>query len=241
MRVHKVTLAVLAVAASLSLTACQGDDDSAGQNSPSSSAAASSSGGSGSADSGQGGATDSAGTDSGGTGGSSGGSSGSTGGSAASGKGSAGSGSGSGSGQSGKAGTCRTDDLTITAKDTSISGEPDGTVTVQLTNRSGRSCTISGYAGVDLKTNAGSVSAQRVGKSTGPSVLKAGQATYFGISYPINDTGGSGVRVTGLLVTPPNETKTVSLAWPGGGSLPVTEGGGSPVKIGPVGSAGQGG
>ncbi|MGW4321912.1 DUF4232 domain-containing protein [Streptomyces sp. NPDC004684] len=238
MRVHKVTLAVLAVAASLSLTACQGDDDSAGQNSPSSSAAASSSGGSGSADSGQGGATDSAGTDSGGTGGSS---SGSTSGSAASGKGSAGSGSGSGSGQSGKAGTCRTDDLTITAKDTSISGEPDGTVTVQLTNRSGRSCTISGYAGVDLKTNAGSVSAQRVGKSTGPSVLKAGQATYFGISYPINDTGGSGVRVTGLLVTPPNETKTVSLAWPGGGSLPVTEGGGSPVKIGPVGSAGQGG
>ncbi|NED77830.1 DUF4232 domain-containing protein [Streptomyces sp. BBFR115] len=238
MRVHKVTLAVLAVAASLSLTACQGDDDSAGQNSPSSSAAASSSGGSGSADSGQGGATDSAGTDSGGTGGSSGGS---TSGSAASGKGSAGSGSGSGSGQSGKAGTCRTDDLTITAKDTSISGEPDGTVTVQLTNRSGRSCTISGYAGVDLKTNAGSVSAQRVGKSTGPSVLKAGQATYFGISYPINDTGGSGVRVTGLLVTPPNETKTVSLAWPGGGSLPVTEGGGSPVKIGPVGSAGQGG
>ncbi|MGF1238962.1 DUF4232 domain-containing protein [Streptomyces sp. 2-6] len=238
MRVHKVTLAVLAVAASLSLTACQGDDDSAGQNSPSSSAAASSSGGSGSADSGQGGATDSAGTDSGGTGG---GSSDSTSGSAASGKGSAGSGSGSGSGQSGKAGTCRTDDLTITAKDTSISGEPDGTVTVQLTNRSARSCTISGYAGVDLKTNAGSVSAQRVGKSTGPSVLKAGQATYFGISYPINDTGGSGVRVTGLLVTPPNETKTVSLAWPGGGSLPVTEGGGSPVKIGPVGSAGQGG
>ncbi|GAB1329724.1 hypothetical protein ACE1SV_40630 [Streptomyces sennicomposti] len=111
---------------------------------------------------------------------------------------------------------------------------------MQLTNRGGRSCTISGYAGVDLKTNAGSVSAQRVGKSTGPSVLKAGQATYFGISYPINDTGGSGVRITGLLVTPPNETKTVSLSWPGGSSLPAEEGG-TAVKVGPVGSAGQGG
>ncbi|WP_459752763.1 DUF4232 domain-containing protein [Streptomyces sennicomposti] len=240
MRVHKVTLAALAVAASLSLTACQSDGDSAGQSSPSSSAAASSSGGSGSAGSGQGGATDSAGTNSGGSSGGSGGSASSGTGSAGQGTTGAGSGSGSASGQSSKAGTCRTDDLTITAKDTSISGEPDGTVTVQLTNRGGRSCTISGYAGVDLKTNAGSVSAQRVGKSTGPSVLKAGQATYFGISYPINDTGGSGVRITGLLVTPPNETKTVSLSWPGGSSLPAEEGG-TAVKVGPVGSAGQGG
>ncbi|MFI2640031.1 DUF4232 domain-containing protein [Streptomyces sp. NPDC018610] len=240
MRVHKVTLAALAVAASLALTACQSDDDSAGQNSPSSAAAASSSGGaSDSAGSGQGsGAPDSAGTASGGTGGSG------RGGSASSGKGSSGqgaTGSGSGSGQSGKSGRCGTDDLTITAKDTSISGEPEGTVTVQLTNRGSRSCTISGWAGVDLKTNAGSVSAKRVGTNTGPDVLKTGQTTYFGISYPINKSGGSGVRITGLLVTPPNETKTVSLAWPGGASLPVTEGGGSQVKVGPVGSAGQGG
>ncbi|MGW4891547.1 DUF4232 domain-containing protein, partial [Kitasatospora sp. NPDC004240] len=29
--------------------------------------------------------------------------------------------------------------------------------------------------------------------------------------------------------------------WPGTGSLPVTDGSGTPVKIGPMGSAGQGG
>lgn len=239
MRVHKVTLAALAVAASLSLTACQSDDDSAGGSGPSTAAAASSAGGgSGSAGSDQGGTPGSAEGSSGGTG---------TGGSASSGKGSAGqgttgsgsdSGSGSGSGQSGK---CRTDDLKITARDTTIGGDPDGTVTVQLTNRGSRSCTLSGYAGVDLKTNAGSLSARRTGKSTGPDVLKAGQTTYFGVYYPINKSGGSGVRVTGLLVTPPNETKTVTLPWPGGASLPVTEGGGSQVKVGPMGGEGQGG
>lgn len=63
----------------------------------------------------------------------------------------------------------------------------------------------------------------------------------FGINYPVNKSGGSGVRVTALLVTPPNETKTVTLAWPGAATLPATDGTGSPVKVGPVGSAGQGG
>ncbi len=38
---------------------------------------------------------------------------------------------------------------------------------------------------------------------------------YFGVNYPLNESGGSGVRVSGLLVTPPNETKTVAPDWPG--------------------------
>lgn len=63
----------------------------------------------------------------------------------------------------------------------------------------------------------------------------------FGITYPINDSGGSGVRITGLVVTPPDETKSVTLDWPGGSSLPVTDGSGTPVRVGPLGSAGQGG
>ncbi|MET9661087.1 DUF4232 domain-containing protein, partial [Streptomyces sp. NPDC006510] len=58
---------------------------------------------------------------------------------------------------------------------------------------------------------------------------------------PINTSGGSGVRVTGLVVTPPDETKSVTLDWPGADSLPVTDGAGSQVKVGPMGSAGQGG
>ncbi|MFI0965879.1 DUF4232 domain-containing protein [Streptomyces sp. NPDC021080] len=229
MRVHKLTFAALAVAAGLSLTACQNGDDGTGQSAPSSASSKSSSGGgsdSGSSD--QGGGTGTAGTGKGSAG---------AGASTGTGTGS----SGTGSGGSGKVERCHTDGLEITAKDDTISGDPDGTVAVQLKNRSSRDCAISGYAGVDLKTSAGSLSAKRTGQKADQAVLKSGQSIAFGITYPLNKSGGSGVRITGLLVTPPNETKTVTLDWPGAASLPVTDGTGDPVKVGPVGSAGQGG
>ncbi len=111
---------------------------------------------------------------------------------------------------------------------------------VELKNSGGRDCVISGYAGVDLKTNAGTVSAKRTGQETTSSILKNGKSTYFPIEYPFNKSGGSGVRITALVVTPPNETKSVTLDWPGAATLPVTDGSGAPVKVGPVGSAGQG-
>lgn len=226
MRVHKVTFAALAVAASLSLTACQNDD--AGQSSPSSAStasnASSSSGSSGSGGSGRSGDEESTGTNTGGAG--------------SDGKGTAG---GTETDTSSKVGNCRTDGLKITAMDSTIDGDADGTVAVTFENRSGRDCSVSGYAGVDLKTSAGTLSAKRTGEAADRFVLKSGKSVSFGISYPINTSGGSGVRVTGLLVTPPNETKTATLAWPGGATLPVTEGGGSSVKVGPMGSAGQGG
>ncbi|KMO93562.1 DUF4232 domain-containing protein [Streptomyces roseus] len=227
MRVHKLTFAALAVAASLSLTACQNGDGGTEQGGPSSASTPSSasspsspSGGpsSGSAD--QGGGKDSAGKGTAGQG--------------------AAAGSGSGSGGSGTSGKCRTDELAITAVDSTIGGDAEGTVAVTLKNRGSRECAISGYAGVDLKTNSGSLSAKRTGQQTGPGVLKPGKSVSFGINYPLNTSGGSGVRVTGLVVTPPDETKSVTLEWPGAATLPVTEGGGSPVKVGPIGSAGQG-
>ncbi|MYT20350.1 DUF4232 domain-containing protein [Streptomyces sp. SID7760] len=225
MRVHKLTFAALAVAASLSLTACQNGDGGTEQGGPSSASTPSSasspsspSGGPSSGSAHQGGGKDSAG------------------------KGTAGQGAaaGSGSGGSGTSGKCRTDELAITAVDGTIGGDAEGTVAVTLKNRGSRECSISGYAGVDLKTNSGSLSAKRTGQQSGPGVLKPGRSVSFGINYPLNTSGGSGVRVTGLVVTPPDETKSVSLEWPGAATLPVTEGGGSPVKVGPIGSAGQG-
>ncbi|MFD0053852.1 DUF4232 domain-containing protein [Streptomyces sp. NPDC005047] len=224
MRVHKLTFAALAVAASLSLTACQNDDDATGQSDPSAaSSEASSGGGSGSGDSQQG-----AGDETGGEG---------TGGQEAA----AGSGSGAGSGESDKTGKCRTDELKFKAMDATIGGDTEGTVAVELTNGGGRECAISGYAGVDLKTNSGTLSAKRSGEPVVPGTLEDGETVAFGIHYPINDSGGSGVRITGLVVTPPDETKSVTLDWPGAATLPVTDGTGSPVKVGPIGSAGQGG
>lgn len=230
MRVHKLTFAALAVAASLSLTACQNDDDATGQSDPSAaSSEASSGGGSGSGDSRQGAGEESGAEGTGGQGTAAGSESGSD------------SGSGSGSGENDKAGKCRTDELKFKAMDATIDGDTEGTVAVELTNGGGRECAISGYAGVDLKTNSGTLSAKRSGEPVVPGTLKDGETVAFGIHYPVNDSGGSGVRITGLVVTPPDETKSVTLDWPGAATLPVTDGTGSPVKVGPIGSAGQGG
>ncbi|MFI9727936.1 DUF4232 domain-containing protein [Streptomyces sp. NPDC102359] len=148
---------------------------------------------------------------------------------------------GTGSNEDGTVDDCRTDELEVTASDVTIDGDTVGTVAVDLTNGGGRDCALTGYAGVDLKTDAGSLSAERTGEEAPSVVLKDGDTVSFAVTYPVNDSGGSGVRVTGLVVTPPDETKSVTLDWPGGSSLPVTDGSGTPVKVGPIGSAGQGG
>ncbi|MFJ1747079.1 DUF4232 domain-containing protein [Streptomyces sp. NPDC088116] len=220
MRVHKLTVAALAIAAGLSLTACQNDEGVTGQSDPSSASTASSSGGgSGSGTSEQSGGKDSAAESPGGQG----------------------TAAGTGSDENGEAGKCRTDELEISAIDATVGGDDDRTVAVELKNGGGRDCALSGYAGVGLKTSEGPLSAERSGEEVVPGVLKYGESVAFGIHYPINDSGGSGVRVTELVVTPPDETKSVTLDWPGADTLPVTDGAGSPVKVGPIGSAGQGG
>ncbi|WP_121748399.1 DUF4232 domain-containing protein [Streptomyces sp. E2N166] len=222
MRVRKLTIAAMALAAGLSLTACQNDDDGTDRSAapPAASTASSSTGGSDSPGSDQQGGTDSEGkapNSTGGTGGT------------------------GGTDEDGKAAKCRTDELEITATDATIGGDDRGTVAVDLKNGGGRDCSLAGHAGVDLKTNSGTLSAERTGDSAPSVVLADGDTVTFGITYPINDSGGSGVRITGLVVTPPDETKSVTLDWPGHATLPVTDGSGTPVQVGPLGSAGQGG
>ncbi|MFK0116667.1 DUF4232 domain-containing protein [Streptomyces sp. NPDC090994] len=211
MRVRKLTFTALALAAGLSLTACNGDD-SAAQSSGTSASTASSASSAGSGSAGES-ATD---------------------------QGTA-TGSGTGSDANAAAGNCSTDALEVTATDATIGGDPEGMVAVTFKNGGGQDCILSGYAGVDLKTNAGDLSAERTGQDSDPVTLADGESVSFGITYPVNDSGGSGVRITGLVVTPPNETKSVTLDWPGAASLPVTDGSGSTVKVGPMGSVGQGG
>lgn len=228
MRARKLTFAALALAAGFSLTACQNDDDAVGQTDPSS-------GSSASAASSSGGGSDSGGTDEAGGKGSA---APDTAGSASGGSSSGGSGGGSDA----KGGKCTTDGLKITAQNTFIDGDAEGSIAVGLTNSSGADCVISGFAGVDLKTNAGTISATRKGAPGDPYTLKNGKEIDFYVSYPLNKTGGSGVSITGLVVTPPNETKSVTLDWPGESSLPAGDSGnGNQVLVGPIGSAGQGG
>ncbi|MEU6995586.1 DUF4232 domain-containing protein [Streptomyces sp. NPDC046465] len=214
MRVHKLTFAAaLAVAASLSLTACNGDDTTAQGDGSSASSASSTGGGSGSGGTEQGDGKDS--------------------------DGQAPAEAGSNAGGSG--GKCATDSLDISASDSTIDGDDKGSVAVEMKNVGEKDCVVSGFAGVDLKTSEGALSAERSGQPAERTVLKAGKSTFFNVSYPMNDSGGSGVSVSALVVTPPGETKSLSMEWPSDKTLPVTDGSGSSVTVGPIGSAGQGG
>ncbi|MGW3572160.1 DUF4232 domain-containing protein, partial [Streptomyces sp. NPDC000941] len=125
-RTFRVAAAVLTAAAALTLTACNGDEKSAGQAGTAPAGSSSSSGSSGGAQ----------GSDAKGKGGSeAGGGQDATDGAAKGG---------------GKSKFCRTSDLVMEAVDSS----PDqkvGEVTVQMTNKGAKTCSATGFAGVDLK------------------------------------------------------------------------------------------
>ncbi|MFH8289452.1 DUF4232 domain-containing protein [Streptomyces sp. NPDC018059] len=230
----KTLLAGLTLLGALSLTACNGDDGSGTSSSAGTKPSAASDGaGTGSGGSGSSG-SDSSGSDSSGSGSSG---SGSSDGGSGNGGGEGTAGSGSGSGQDGKTGSCRSDELEVTAHDNSTD-KTEGVVTVVFKNGGGRDCTINGYAGVDLKSAMGdTLSVERNGEQPHSAVLKDGESAAFNITFPVNNSGGSGVRIAKILVTPPGETKTVTIAWPAG-SLPVSGEGsssGPKLAVGPVG------
>ena len=153
-----------------------------------------------------------------------------------------GSGSGSGSGGSGSAPQAAGLDACTTAHLAFGIGPDSGpqTVTdttaaevVKLTNTGSASCAMRGFPGVDLRTNAGTISVQRSRQTPRLVTLAPGDSALFDIDYPVNNTGGSGVRVETMVITPPNETHSHLLAW-NLGTLPATDGPGSPVTVDPV-------
>lgn len=216
MRAQKLTLAAVALAAGLSLTACQGNDDSAANSNVSGpSSSSSSSGGS-----------SSGGSSSGKTSGGSGGSETNSGDPSA-----AESAPGSGGGKI-TAGSCKTADLEFGSNH----GMGEGDMVVSLKNVGGDACSLKGFPGVDLKSkDAGRpLSAKRSSKAAPAVALKSGETTRFTLHYPPNNTGGTGVRVSSMVVTPPNETHSKSL--PVSISLPVEEGADQKVMVDPVGT-----
>ncbi|WP_037574923.1 DUF4232 domain-containing protein [Phaeacidiphilus oryzae] len=203
-------LAAVVLAAGLSLTACNGNGSVSASGSAGSAGASASAGGTASAgQSGNGGAQAGSGSGSAGSSGSG------TSGSGTSGSGTSGSGStGSASGTSASS-KCLTPNLAIAVKSSGpASNGPYYDTEISMTNRGSGSCVMRGYPGVDFLTNYGSMSEPRTANQIEPTVhLAPGQATSFTILTPVNNTGGSGVRITGAKITPPNETHyaTVSL------------------------------
>lgn len=131
-------------------------------------------------------------------------------------------------GAGGKAGSgvqrCHTSGLTA-AFATGEDAVPDpnaagGTTTsIVLTNTSGRTCKIGGFAGVDLKPDAGgqSWSLARSSAKHGSIVLGPGDSTDFTINLGMAEENAEGSwKPATVAVTPPNETTALTLKWPWG-------------------------
>ncbi|WP_274918152.1 DUF4232 domain-containing protein [Streptomyces sp. WZ-12] len=136
----------------------------------------------------------------------------------------------------GKSTFCRTSDLVMEA-DNSSRDEKEGEITVQMTSKAGSVCSVTGFAGVDLKDADGtSAPVHRGGEVPRITNLKPGDTATFSISYKVDLSGDSLTSPTNIMVTPPNETHSVSLKWPAdalklGGSYDET------IKVHPVGIA----
>ncbi|MFE9388673.1 DUF4232 domain-containing protein [Streptomyces sp. NPDC006784] len=145
-------------------------------------------------------------------------------------------GAGSSGGQGGsddgapEIGPCKTSGLDFSTSP----GMARGSLLVNLENITATACTMHGYPGVDLQSAAGTMNAARNGVAAPTVRVSPGESTRFTLHYPPNDSGGSGVDVTGLVVTPPNETSSRTL--PISFNLPVSDSAESGVTVGPVGA-----
>ncbi|GHB23588.1 hypothetical protein GCM10010331_07690 [Streptomyces xanthochromogenes] len=209
-------LAALGVAATFSLTACNGDDSSNGQAAGSSSSSAPSA--PATADSGSSDSSGSSGSSASSNGGSK-----SSGGGSTAGAGKSGSAKGSANGavngtskSDGKTKFCKTQDLAIDAQN-AAADKTSGRVNITMINRGSTTCSATGFAGVDIK-DADHTSNPIPRGQAQPRIttLKPGDAAVFDLAYTIDSSGNSLSHPTNILVTPPNETHTITLNWPSG-------------------------
>ncbi|CAM5599066.1 MULTISPECIES: DUF4232 domain-containing protein [Streptomyces] len=226
-RTLRIAAAALTAAAGLTLTACSGSDTggskAAAHLDTEAAAADTSSGAGASADGQESGGQ--AGTGAKAESGAKAKAEGKTGAPGAAGEKSARSGAGGGSKAGGSGGQrCHTSDLKA-AFATGEDAVPDpnasgGTTTsIVLTNKSSRTCTIGGFAGVDLRPDAGgpSWSLARSSAKHGSITLGPGDSTDFTLNLGMakeNDEGSW--KPATVAVTPPNETTALTLKWPWG-------------------------
>ncbi|MEU6924084.1 MULTISPECIES: DUF4232 domain-containing protein [unclassified Streptomyces] len=116
----------------------------------------------------------------------------------------------------GKVTFCKTEDLAIDATD-AAPDKDSGRIDITMINRGSTTCSATGFAGVDIKdADNTSNPIERGHAQPRVTTLKPGDAAVFDLAYDIDNTGGSLASPTNILVTPPNETHTVSLKWPAG-------------------------
>ncbi|MEH0579313.1 MULTISPECIES: DUF4232 domain-containing protein [Streptomyces] len=229
---HSATALAATSALALTLTACgngSGNDTSGGQPSASTSASSATAAGSNTAE--NAGATKDADSSTG------------SGNSTGSGSSAAGSSTGGGTGASGDgtgADRCHTAGLGFSfgSGDGKVSSSDDQQqLPVVLKNKTSAACTIQGFPGVDLKSSGGSWSLTRSSATSKKITLAAGGSATFTITFlPWTQGSGTEFKATSVVITPPNETTSTTLAWPGGSVL-LQDGATHPgTYTGPVGS-----
>ncbi|MFF8915360.1 DUF4232 domain-containing protein [Streptomyces sp. NPDC015032] len=116
----------------------------------------------------------------------------------------------------GKVAFCKTKDLAIDARD-AAPDKDSGRIDITMINRGSTTCSATGFAGVDIKdADNTSNPIERGHAQPRITILKPGDAAVFNLAYDIDNSGNSLASPTNILVTPPNETHTVSLKWPAG-------------------------
>ncbi|MFI5663775.1 DUF4232 domain-containing protein [Streptomyces sp. NPDC051684] len=111
---------------------------------------------------------------------------------------------------------CKTEDLAIDAVD-AAPDETEGRIDITMVNRGSTTCSATGFAGVDIKdADHTSNPIERGHAQPRVTTLKPGDAAVFNLAYKIDGSGDSLSSPTNILVTPPNETHTVTLDWPAG-------------------------
>ncbi|PKV83226.1 DUF4232 domain-containing protein [Streptomyces sp. TLI_146] len=114
----------------------------------------------------------------------------------------------------GKVSFCKTANLAISASN-AAPDKTSGRIDITMVNRGSTTCSATGFAGVDIKdADHTSNPIQRGHAQPRITTLKPGEAAVFNLAYDIDTTGHSLASPTDILVTPPNETHTVSLKWP---------------------------
>ncbi|MFJ5641081.1 DUF4232 domain-containing protein [Streptomyces sp. NPDC093223] len=174
-----------------------------------------------------------------------------SGGSAGSGAAQAGNSSGSGRGTGGSTGTaasggsaagsgsataaCQASGLGYSWADTG-SGSGQKHAVVALTNKSGRTCTLYGFPGVDLVDGGRQWSLRRTDATPQRVTLASGAAAHFTLTYLPSDAGDStAFTPTTVVITAPDQRTSFDLPWHGG-PVVLQDGATHPgTYVGPVG------
>jgi hypothetical protein len=141
-----------------------------------------------------------------------------------------------------RAGRCTLDQLTASlGRTTGEAGQRH--TTVVWTNTSTSDCVMDGFGGVDLEgpddPMGHTYSLPRTSATPQSFTLAPGHAAHTTITWlPPQD--GPGWTPTAMLVTPPNETRSARLDWPGGAVLRQDGATHPGTYIGPVGPGAEG-